>query len=71
MGSLLFLSKNAPSPRFRLNLFAKYNVYTGKLLPGDKTLERLRKLDNLLLGKEVENHKILDSENAVSISDVS
>lgn len=53
LGSLLFLSKVAPSPRFKANMFFKYDVPTGRpIIPADLA-ETVAKLDVLLKGKNV------------------
>ena len=69
-GSILFLSKAAPSPRFRLNLYLDYNIHTGKLIIPIKLKPTLDKLDRLLAGKELHNDKILASTNEATIADV-
>lgn len=51
IGSLLFLNKQAPSPRFRSNLYMDYHLYTGKLLIPDGIKDTIKLLDDLLLGK--------------------
>ena len=60
IGSLLFLTKTAPSPRFRTNIFMDYNIWTGKLQVPDHIARSASKLDTLLQGKIV-NDKIEDS----------
>ena len=70
LGTLLFLSKNAPSPRFRMNVYMDYDIYSGKLLiPNDKKVT-IDKLDRMLLGKEQNNQQILDSENVVTLDSI-
>ena len=63
MGSMLFLSKPAPTPRFRSNLYLKYSVSTGKLIIPDDINKSITKLDDMLKGR-LNNDKIeiLDSE---------
>lgn len=62
LGSLLFLTKTAPSPRFRTNLFLKYNVKTGRLIIPEDIVKTVSKLDLLLQGR-INSNKItlLDS----------
>lgn len=64
MGSMLFLSKPAPTPRFRSNLYLKYNITTGKLIIPENINKTITKLDNMLKGR-LNNDKIeiLDSES--------
>lgn len=57
LGSILFLNKDAPSPRFRSNLYMDYDIYTGKILIDKKTDYLLKNLDKKLRGK-IENNKI-------------
>lgn len=52
LGSLLFLNKSAPSPRFRTNLYLDYNVYSGRLVIPDDLDRTLVKLDSMLMGRE-------------------
>jgi len=70
LGSLLFLSKTAPSPRFRANLFMDYDLHTGKLKIDDKMKDTIKLLDSMLLGKAKENKKILDSEHVVTLDSI-
>jgi len=67
IGSLLFLAKNAPSPRFRSNLFMNYDLRTGRLLIDDKMRKKIEKLDILLLGKTPYNKRIEESEQSVTL----
>lgn len=60
IGSLLFLTKTAPSPRFRTNIFMDYNIWTGKLNVPKSIEKSANKLDTLLQGKLV-NDKIENS----------
>jgi len=61
-GSLLFLGKNLPSPRFKQNPYLNYNIYTGKITHNSDISNRINKLDKLLSGRETSNSKIADSE---------
>ena len=47
-GSLLFLGKNVPSPRFKLNMFARYNLATGKIITPPELSKPVAKLTKLL-----------------------
>lgn len=58
LGSVLFLTKTAPSPRFRSNMFLKYNVATGRLIIPDDIAIAISKLDILLQGKVDENTNV-------------
>jgi len=51
LGSLLFLTKSAPSPRFRANLFMKYDLFSGRLKIPNDISRSITKLDKLLQGK--------------------
>ena len=50
IGSLLFLTKQAPSPRFRSNLYMDYNLFTGKLNIPQDIKETTQLLDDMLRG---------------------
>lgn len=50
-GSLLFLNKTAPTPTLRLNLYAQYNVNTGKIIVPPELAPTIEKLDILLRGR--------------------
>lgn len=49
-GSLLFLTKTAPSPRFRANPYLKYNKRNGRLVLTPELDRTANKLDQLLRG---------------------
>lgn len=66
LGSLLFLNKSAPSPRFRVNLYLDYNIYTGRLNIPDHIDKVLVKLDSMLMGRET-NTKIEVLETDIDI----
>lgn len=66
LGSLLFLNKSAPSPRFRANLYLDYNIYTGRLNIPDQIDKVLIKLDSMLMGRET-NTKIEVLETDIDI----
>lgn len=52
-GSLLFLGKEAPSPRFKSNIFMEYDINTGKILHSEQKKRTLSKLNNLLQGRDM------------------
>lgn len=60
-GSLLFLGKNLPSPRFKMNMFMDYDIYTGKVKYPDDIKRALEKLGLMLQGIS-SNTRILESE---------
>jgi hypothetical protein len=60
-GSLLFLGKEAPSPRFKINLFMDYNISTGKINQTNQKKRTLNKLNNLLQGRDV-NTDLIEAE---------
>ena len=49
-GSLLFLGKNLPSPRFKMNMYMDYDVNTGKVRYPDDIRKALKALNELLQG---------------------
>jgi len=67
LGSMLYLGKNAPSPRFRANLYMDYDLRTGKLNMEPGIKRKVELLDDLLMGKTTSNQKIIDSELAVEV----
>jgi len=60
-GSLLFLTKNLPSPRFKMNIFMDYNVVSGKISYPEDVKRALERLNGLLQGIR-HNTNIIDSE---------
>jgi hypothetical protein len=60
-GSLLFLGKNLPSPRFKMNMYMQYDVATGKIQYPPDIKRALEKLSRMLQGMPP-NTKILESE---------
>jgi len=60
-GSLLFLGKNLPSPRFKMNMFMDYDIWTGKVNYPDDIKVALEKLGAMLQGM-APNTKIIMSE---------
>jgi len=61
-GSMLFLGKNLPSPRFKQNLYVNYDIMSGKINHNDDINNRIHKIDKLLSGRELNNTRIADSE---------
>jgi len=49
-GSLLFLRKALPSPRFKLNMFVDYDVATGRIRYTEEMKETLKLLGDMLQG---------------------
>ena len=66
LGSLLFLSKVAPSPRFKVNMFFNYDPKTGRPLIPEDIDNTVKKLDTLLRGKQVDigDIEVFDIEDA-------
>ena len=61
IGSLLFLSKDSPSPRFKANIFYNYDIRTGRAIVPDNLKYIIKKLDFLLKGKTLNtNNRIVD-----------
>ena len=54
LGSLLFLTKVAPSARFKVNMFFDYDAHTGRPLIPEKLDTTIKKLDVLLRGKQAD-----------------
>lgn len=64
IGSLLNLTKSAPSPVFRINPFLNYNIYNGIINIDPDIQKSVEVLDKLLLGRlDNENVEILDNED--------
>lgn len=63
-GSLLYISKTKPSPRFKANLYMYYDYKTGRIAIPEHLLAGIQKLDTKLTGK-TGNSKIdlLDSND--------
>ena len=66
LGSLLFLTKVAPSPRFKVNMFFNYDPKTGRPLIPEDIDNTVKKLDTLLRGKQVDigDIEVFDIEDA-------
>lgn len=64
LGSMFFLNKKAPTPRFKMNLYARYDVSSGKMIIPDDIKETIEKLDVLLRGKTESNAQaqVFDAE---------
>lgn len=60
IGSILFLGKKAPSPRFKANPFMDYDTYTGKIYTPEHVTRWSAKLDDLLRGKVSDDSIIMD-----------
>lgn len=58
LGSLLFLTKTSPSPRFRSNLYMHYDIYTGKLSIPNDLKNIVENLDKQLTADKLENSKV-------------
>jgi len=70
MGSILYLSKKAPTPKLRINPFITLDMATGRPKPKDDIMETIMLLDKMFNGKIVEDKKIIDSEIEVDIDEV-
>lgn len=57
LGSMLFITKAAPSPAFRANLYMNYDIDTGRLIIPEDLDKSLKKLDIMLTGR-TDNSKI-------------
>jgi len=68
-GSLLYLGKSSPSPRFRLNPFMDYDLGTGKLKMDEEITKKVSYLDGLLKGKDPYNKLVADSELGVDVEE--
>ena len=58
LGSLLFLTKTSPSPRFRSNLYMHYDIHTGKLSIPNDLKNIVDNLDKQLTADKLENSKV-------------
>ena len=68
-GSLLYLAKSAPSPRFKLNPYLNYNKWTGKIEFPDDINASIEILNDMLMGRinnEMLLKDIVDKENDIS-----
>ena len=64
IGSLLNLTKSAPSPVFRINPYLRYNIYNGMIDIDPELKQSIDVLDKLLLGRlENENIELLHNED--------
>jgi hypothetical protein len=59
IGSVLFLGKKTPTPRLKINPFAKIDHRTGRLIPDKETRNKLDIIDHMLTGRVEENENIL------------
>ena len=65
IGSLLFLSKSKPSPRFRVNPYFNYELDTGRIIIDEKFDKILSELDSMLMGSieyDTEVFNVLDED---------
>ena len=63
LGSILFLSKTAPSPVFKANPYMVYDLKTGRLVMTPERKAQLDKLESLLKGRIVnDNIDILEED---------
>lgn len=51
IGSLLYLGKKSPSPRFKANIFMDYNINSGKINISDLNIRTSVALDKMLMGR--------------------
>lgn len=61
LGNILYITKKAPSPRFKLNPFLPVDLETGKIIVNEENRRILDKLENMLQGK-FEDDNILEKE---------
>lgn len=59
LGSMLFLNKTAPSPRFRINPYVLLEISTGKIIISKEDDEVAVKLDRMLEGKVMANEVLV------------
>lgn len=69
LGSILFLSKGSPSPRFRSNLFMDFEINTGKLNMPDHIKHVVNILDKMLQGKSEVQRLTMDSGDVINGGD--
>lgn len=60
LGSLLFLTKTAPTPRLRCNAYLQYDNESGRLLVPPELRPVIEKVNDLLLGRTNEKIDVLD-----------
>lgn len=64
LGTLLFLNKKAPSPRFRANVYMNYDIFTGRLIIPKELNKIVNKLDDALRGTIVnKNVQLLENDD--------
>lgn len=64
LGTLLFLNKKAPSPRFRANVYMNYDIFTGRLIIPKELNKIVNKLDDVLRGTIVnKNVQLLENDD--------
>lgn len=66
LGSMLFLNKTAPSPRFRINPYLTIDIDTGRIIIEDNDEITANRLDRMLEGKTAGNEVlILDADGDI------
>lgn len=64
LGTLLFLNKKAPSPRFRANVYMNYDIYSGRIIIPNELNNIVSRLDEALRGTiENKNVQLLEENN--------
>lgn len=67
LGSILFLSKTAPSPVFKANPYMDYSLETGRLLMSKERKAQLDNLESMLKGRIDNDHiDILEEETELN-----
>ena len=51
IGSLLYLAKKSPSPRFKANIFMDYSINTGKVNISQENIDIAETIDKMLMGR--------------------
>ncbi len=70
IGSLLYLAKKSPSPRFKANIFMDYSVNTGKVDISEENINIAETIDKMLSGRIDENdEEYAEIAGAVDIID--
>lgn len=64
-GTLLFLTKQAPTPRLKANIFMDYDIRTGKIFIPKHLKDKLDALDVILTGR-IDNNKVQMLDDDVS-----
>jgi hypothetical protein len=66
IGSLLYLGKKSPSPRFKANIFMDYDIKSGKINIDDNLIEIADELDKMLMGRIDEEDEMFAEINQVA-----